>query len=122
MNSSTKKKPNTYLIRRYASLGMHKAMIAEEFDLYESEFDDLLEKDKSLKRAYDLGVIGADKQIHKLIWENQDPGLLLLKARMRLKMEDPVLEALTGGELKVILSKMSTEKRKTLSKLLNVKK
>ena len=105
-------------IRRYASEGMTKEMIAAKLDLYESEFEEILKNDKGVKKAYDLGLIDAKRQIHRRLWESQDRGLLLLLARMQLKMDDPVLEQLTGDTLKVILSKADSKTKKTLAKIL----
>ena len=108
-------------IRRYAGEGLSKEMIAAKYNLYEEEFEKLLKKDKELQRAYDMGVIDANAMVHKKLWDNPETGLLLLKARMRLKLDDPVLEQLSGNTLKVILSKADKATKKTLAQTLGVK-
>ena len=114
--------PAPHRVRFYAAKGLNMAMVAEKFDLLEEEFKTLLKKDKGLRRAYELGCVAADSYTHQQIWDSGDTGLLLLKARMRLKMEDPVLDALTGNLLKTVLSKMDKKTQQTLSNVLSVKK
>lgn len=114
--------PTAHLVRTYAAQGMTDAMIGAKFDLLEDEFTALLKKDKAVHRAYRLGRVDADTAVHQRLWDNQDKGLLLLQARMRLKMEDPVLDALAGDMLKTVLSKMDTQTKNTLSKALGLLK
>ena len=117
----SKEMPRAMSIRRYASEGLTKAMIAARYDLYEEEFEKLLKKDKELQRAYDMGVEDANMLVHQKLWANNEMGVLLLKARMRLKLDDPVLEHLSGNTLKVILSKADKATKKTLAQTLGVK-
>ncbi|PFX11114.1 hypothetical protein AWC38_SpisGene25395, partial [Stylophora pistillata] len=116
-----KETPRAMSIRRYAGEGLTKAMIAARYDLYEEEFEKLLKKDKELQRAYDMGVEDANMLVHQKLWANNEMGVLLLKARMRLKLDDPVLEQLSGNTLKVILSKADKATKKTLAQTLGVK-
>jgi hypothetical protein len=114
--------PKPHSVRRHASCGFTKEMIAAEYDLYEAEFEKLLKKDKQLQRAYDLGVVDANKVVHKQLWDRQDNvGIMLLRARMRLKLDDPVLEELSGNVLKVVLSKVNKDTRKSLASILGVR-
>ena len=114
--------PKPHSVRRQAASGLTKEMIAAEYDLYEEEFEKLLKKDKQLQRAYDLGVVDANKVVHKQLWDRQDNiGIMLLRARMRLKLDDPVLEELSGNVLKVVLSKVDKDTRKSLAGVLGLK-
>lgn len=113
--------PTSYEIKQHASKGRSKRQIAAQFNLYEHELEAMLKKNKDLQRAYDMGVVESETHIHDKLWENGDKGLLLLKARMKLKLEDPVLEELSGGLLKTILAKSDSKTKKTLSNLLGIK-
>ena len=53
--------PSAHQIKLRASKGLSKEIIETNFDMYEEEFDKLLQKHKELKHAYDMGVI-ADKE------------------------------------------------------------
>lgn len=113
---------NEHTLKLHAARGLSKPVLASKFNMYESEFDQALKKNKTLQKAYDMGVCHADEIIHNALWGMRtDPGILLLLARMRLRLEDPVLEALTGNVLKTVLSKMDTKAKKTLSGLLKLK-
>ena len=121
MSHFSKGTPSTMTIHRYASEGLTKGMIAAKYHLYEEEFEKLLKKNKEFQRAYDMGVMDANASVHKKLWDNGETGLLLLMARMRLKMEDPVLDQLAGNTLKVVLSKADKGTKKTLAQTLGVK-
>jgi len=120
MSHFRKETPSAMTIHRYAAEGLTKGMIAAKYHLYEKEFEKLLKKNKELQRAYDMGVQDANALVHKKLWENGETGLLLLMARMRLKMEDPVLDQLAGNTLKVVLSKADKTTKKTLAQTLGV--
>ena len=109
--------PTAYLVTHHASQGLTKEMIAAEFDMYEKDFDKLLRKYKELKKAYDMGETKAKTHIHKALWASGDTSLLLLKARLKLKLTDPVLEEFAGNIFKQILAKAD---KKTQSKLASV--
>ena len=113
----TPRLPTPYLITLHASHGLTKEMIAAEFDMYEEEFNKLLKKHKDLKKAYDMGETKAKTHIHRALWGSSDTGLLLLKARLKLKLTDPVLEEFAGNIFKQILAKAD---HKTQSKLASV--
>lgn len=110
--------PTPHMMRQHARDGKTLAMIAAKFNMYETELKAILKKHKDLQRAYDLGCIDADAFVHDQLWKSDDKGLLLLKSRMRLKMEDPVLDALAGDMLKTVLSKMDAKSQRKLSQLL----
>jgi hypothetical protein len=121
MSHFSKETPSAMSIHRYAAEGLTKEMIAAQYHLYEEEFEKLLKKNKEFQRAYDMGVIDANVMVHQTLWENPETGLLLLKARLRLKLEDPILEQLSGNTLKLVLSKADKSTKKTLAQTLGVK-
>ena len=118
MSHFSKETPRAMSIRRYAGEGLSKEMIAAKYNLYEEEFEKVLKKDKELQRAYDMGVIDANAMVHQKLWDNPETGLLLLNARMRLKMDDPVLDQLAGNVLKTVLSKLDRKTQKKLASVL----
>lgn len=106
------------LVRRFAGQGETLEMIAARFDLLEDEFIKKLSKDKSLKRAYDLGCVDAKREIYGRLWGCDDKTMTLLLARMKLKMVDPVIDHMSGDALKILLMKMDPTERKTLGQML----
>lgn len=127
MNSTTKEHPanliaNPALVRKHAGNGYNIKQIAAQFNLLEEEFEVVLKADKQLNRQYLLGIADLECKMQKKLMENGDTGITLLNARRFLKLEDPVMEALSGDLLKITLSKLDTKTKHTLAKALNIKK
>ena len=113
--------PSAFDIKSLAERGLDDEMIAAEFDLLEREFRSILRKNPELKRALVIGRIKAKTRIHNALWDSPDVGLLLLKARMHLRLSDPVLDEQAGSLFKKILSKADNKTRETLASVLNLK-
>ena len=71
MSLFNKETPSVMSIRRYASEGLSKEMIAAKYDMYEAEFEDVLKQNEDFQRAYDLGVVEARGFIQKQLLHNK---------------------------------------------------
>lgn len=114
--------PGAPRVRQLAGMDMTPAMIGVHFDLTQEEFTSLLAKDRDLKRAYEFGQVEAKVAVKREIWESKTPVMTFLRARCVLKMEDPVVEAVAGDTLKLVLMKLESSDRKSLGKVLGFNK
>lgn len=112
--------PQPHMIRRLAGIGQTKEMIGATFDMLPKEFEKVLTKDKTLSKAFELGLLDLKRNVQEELWNIKSAPVTMLKARMYLSLEDPVLEAVAGNLIKVVLSKLDKGDRKSVGELMGL--
>lgn len=112
--------PDPFTIKELAAKGWTLEMIGQQYDMYEADLENAFKAQAELKKAYDMGKAKFKATLSDRLTDTKDRGLLLLAARMHLKMDDPIMDKLAGNLLSDALNKTQKETKKTLANILGI--
>jgi hypothetical protein len=75
----------------------------------------------NIQRAFDMGKIKAKIYIHNALWNSPNTWLLLVKTRLKLDLNDPVINKYSGDLLRMLIGKTDGKTRKSLASILKIK-
>lgn len=111
-------------LKNAASRGLDNEALAGHFEMLLEDFEKALEQKKELRDALEIGRSIAKKFLQERLWEKTGTNItmLLLMAKIKLGLNDPMLDKMTGGSLELALQKVDKQTKDTMAKLLGVKK